>query len=131
MKFMLMMHSPRGNGDYSLMRWPAPAIKAHIEHMKTLNRELKANGELVAAEGLAEPGQARIVRGKSGGGYEVTDGPFAETKEFLAGWWIVDVETKERAHEIAGRGSAAPGSTGEPMNMAVEIREVMAGPPPV
>jgi hypothetical protein len=60
----------------------------------------------------------------------VTDGPFAESKEFLAGYWIVDVETPQRAHAIAARASAAPGPKGAPLNMAIEVRQVMTGPPP-
>jgi len=69
------------------------------------------------------------VRAGRTGAPEVTDGPFPETKEFLAGFWIVDVDTLERAHEIAARISAAPGKGGVPMNMPVEFREVMSAPP--
>jgi hypothetical protein len=59
----------------------------------------------------------------------VTDGPFAEAKEFLAGFWIIDCESKDRAYEIAARVSAAPGKGGEPLNMPIEVRQVMSGPP--
>jgi hypothetical protein len=59
----------------------------------------------------------------------VTDGPFAEAKEFLAGYWIVDVETTDRAYQIAAQASAAPGKGGAPMNMPIEVREVMSAPP--
>jgi hypothetical protein len=78
---------------------------------------------------LAPPGQARIVRAGSQGKPDVTDGPFAETKEFLAGYWIVDVESAEQAYAIAARASAAPGPGGKPLNMPIEVREVMSGPP--
>jgi hypothetical protein len=128
MKFMLMMNAPRGTGDWDVAGWAPQDLKAHIEFMKRFAKELADSGELVAAEGLAPPGQARQVRARKSGAPEVTDGPFAETKEFLAGYWIVDVESAERAYEIAGRASAAPGKGGAPLNMAIEVREVMSAP---
>jgi hypothetical protein len=97
--------------------------------MKRLAEDLTKSGELVAAEGLASPGQARIVRAGKGGKPEVTDGPFAEAKEFLAGYWIVDVETPEQAYAIAARASAAPGPGGTPLNIPIEVRQVMSAPP--
>jgi hypothetical protein len=129
MKFMLMMHAPRGDGDWAVMDWAPEDLKAHIGFMETLAQDLRAAGELVAAEGLASPGQARIVRAGKDGGPEVTDGPFAESKEFLAGYWIVDVETRERAYAIAARASSAPGKGGKPLHLAIEVREVMGAPP--
>jgi hypothetical protein len=129
MKFMVMMNAPRGTGDWDVMSWAPQDLKAHVEYMGRINKELSESGELVGAEGLAPPGQAKLVRAKKSGGPEVTDGPFAETKEFLAGYWIVDVESAERAYEIAGLASAAPGKGGAPLNMAVEVREVMSAPP--
>jgi len=128
MKFMLMMNTPRGDGDYGVKDWSEQDFKAHIGFMKTLNQELKAEGVFVGAEGLAPPGQARLVRAGKGGAPEVTDGPFAEAKEFLAGYWILDVDSPEQAYAIAGRISAAPGPGGRPMNMAVEVRQVMSAP---
>jgi hypothetical protein len=129
MKFMLMMNAPRGNGDWGVATWPAEDLRSHIQFMKDLAKELSQAGELAGAEGLAPPGQARLVRAGKGGAPEVTDGPFAETKEFLAGYWIVDVETPERAYAIAARTSAAPGPGGKPLNMPIEVREVMSAPP--
>ena len=129
MKFMLMMNAPRATGDYAVANWPPADLKAHINFMKRFATELGNAGELVGAEGLAPPGQARIVRAGRGGAPEVTDGPFAEAKEFLAGYWIVDCETKERAYAIAAQASAAPGLGGVPMNMPIEVREVMSAPP--
>ncbi|HYP76439.1 MAG TPA: YciI family protein [Polyangiaceae bacterium] len=129
MKFMLMMHAPRGTGEYQISQWKPEEFQAHIRFMKDLNRELREAGELVGAEGLAPPGQARIVRSKGEGAPEVTDGPFAETKEFLVGYWIVDVETAERAYAIAGKASTAPGPGGTPLGIRIEVRQVMSPPP--
>ena len=133
MKFMLMMNAPRGKGteDWGVVNWSPQDFKAHIAFMKDFSKRLKDAGELVGAEGLASPGQAKLVRAGTNGVPEVTDGPFAEAKEFLAGYWIVDVDTPERAYEIAGAASAAPGPGGKPINMAIEVREVMSGPPEV
>jgi hypothetical protein len=129
MKFMLMMNAPRADGNWGVMNWPPEDLKAHITFMKRFATELKNAGELVAAEGLASPGQARIVRAGKGGAPEVTDGPFPEAKEFLAGYWIVDVDRPERAYEIAAKVSSAPGPGGAPMIIPVEVRQVMSAPP--
>ena len=131
MKFMLMMHAPRGNGGWAVENWRPEDLSAHIDFMKGFAGELAAAGELVGAEGLASPDQARIVRASGNGQPLVTDGPFTETKEFLAGYWIVQCGTPERAYEIAARASAAPGPGGVPINMPIEVREVMAGPPDI
>jgi hypothetical protein len=130
MKYMLMMHAPKvGWKDAGIGTWPPEDIKAHINFMHRFNKELVEAGELVSAQGLNLPEEARIVRAaKSSGTPEVTDGPFAEAKEFLAGFWIIDCESKERAYELAARISAAPGKAGVPMNMPIEVREVMSAP---
>jgi len=130
MKYMLMMHAPRtGWTTTGIGTWPQDDIKAHIGFMIRFAKELKDSGELVGAEGLAGPEQARIVRASKTGAPEVTDGPYPEAKEFLAGYWIVDVESTERAYQIAARASAAPGKGGVPLNMPIEVREVMSAPP--
>jgi hypothetical protein len=129
MKYMLMMHAPRGKGDWQVSDWTPEDLKAHINFMKWFAEELGAAGELVGAEGLAGPDQARVVRAGRNGAPEVTDGPFAEAKEFLAGYWIVDCDTPRRAYEIAAKASAAPGPGGRPLNMPIEVREVMSAPP--
>jgi hypothetical protein len=129
-KYMLMMHAPRAGWEKAgLGTWPAEDIKAHVGFMKGFNKELSQAGELVGAEGLAGPEQARVVRAATNGAPQVTDGPFAEAKEFLAGYWIVDVDSTERAYEIAARASAAPGKGGVPLNMPIEVRQVMSAPP--
>jgi|SRR5215813_2363232 len=129
MKYMLMMNAPRGDADWAVARWSQDDLKAHIGFMKRLHKDLTDSGELVGAEGLASPGQARLVRAGKNGRPEVTDGPFPEAKEFLAGYWIVDCDSVERAYEIAARASAAPGQNGIPLNMPIEVREVMSAPP--
>jgi len=130
MKYMLMMHAPRaGWTNAGIGTWPPGDIKAHINFMMGFNKELQEAGELVGAEGLAGPEAALVVRAGKNGAPEVTDGPFAEAKEFLAGYWIVDCENQERAYAIAARVSAAPGKGGVPLNMPIEVREVMSAPP--
>jgi hypothetical protein len=128
MRYMLMMHAPRGTGDYQINNWAPEDFQAHIAFMHTLNQELVEAGELVGAEGLAPPGEARVVRAGKGGAPAVTDGPFAESKEFLAGYWIVEVDRPERAYEIAAKASAAPGPGGKPLIIPLEVRQVMSGP---
>src|SRR6202045_4354956 len=127
MKYILMMNTMRAG--HGVPNWPGKDLQAHIAFMKNLNKDLRESGELVSAEGLSFPDQAKLVRaGKDGA--PITDGVFPESKEFLAGYWIVDVESPERAYEIAARASAAPGPGGVPMNMPIEVRQVMSGPPP-
>ncbi len=128
MKYMLMMNTP-GGGAYQIGRWPEQDIKAHIAFMRKFSSELRESGELVSAEGLSGPDRAKRVRAGTDG-KPITDGIFPESKEFLAGYWIVDVETPERAYAVAGEASAAPGPGGAPLNLSIEVREVMSGPPP-
>ena len=94
-----------------------------------LFRSLRQSGELIFAEGLSFPEEAKLVRAGADG-IPITDGVFPESKEFLAGFWIVDVDTPERAYSIAARISAAPGPAGHPLNMPIEVRPVPGGPPP-
>ena len=127
MKYMLMMNVPSG-GPYQIASWPAADITAHIGFMRSFGARLSAAGELIGAEGLSGPDQAKLVRAGAGG-EPITDGVFPESKEFLAGYWIVDVDTPERAYAIAAEASAAPGQGGKPLNLAIEVRQVMSGPP--
>ncbi|MGW1122579.1 YciI family protein [Streptomyces tanashiensis] len=130
MKYMLLMQfSSRTLDVPSITEWRPEEVRAHIDFMITTNGKLAAAGELVDAQGLAMPDTALIVRADAGGAPVVTDGPFAETKEFLAGWWIVEVPSQQRALEIAAEVSAAPGPGGAPINMPIEVREVMSAPP--
>jgi hypothetical protein len=129
MKYMMMMGGTKAEAQrIGIGTWPKEDIKRHIAFMIGFNKELRASGEFVAAEGLAGPDQAKLVRaGKDGA--PITDGVFPETKEFLAGYWIIDCETETRALELAARASAAPGPGGAPLNMPIEVRQVMGGPP--
>ena len=127
MKYMLMMNCPR-NGYDQFTSWPQKDIEAHIAFMISFSKKLHGTGEWVDGQGLDAPTQAKVVRaGKDG--KPITDGVFPEFKEYLAGYWIVEVDSAQRAYEIAAEASAAPGPGGAPFNMAIEVRQVMSGPP--
>ncbi|MGH3648563.1 MAG: YciI family protein [Micromonosporaceae bacterium] len=125
MKYMLLMNTYAGGQP--ITEWSGDDIKAHIGFMNEYNRRLTEAGEYVAGEGLTFPDQAKVVRA-TGGAPAVTDGPFPESKEFLMGYWIVDVETPQRAVELAAEASAAPGPGGAPLNMPIEVRQVGEAP---
>ena len=128
MKYMLMMHAPKeGWTTAGIGTWPQKDIQAHIAFMMDFSRKLGESGELAGAEGLAGPEEAKSVRARKDGTPD-TDGPFAESKEFLAGYWIVDVDSAERAYELAATVSAAPGKGGAPLYMPIEVRQVMSAP---
>ena len=132
MKFILMMgmKTDKDSQSKGIMTWPKEDIHAHIQFMRGLNKQLKDAGELVFAEGLAWPDQAKLVRaGKDGS--PVTDGVFPESKEFLIGYWVIDVENADRAYQVAARASAAPGPGGVPLNMPIEVRQILSAPPEV
>ncbi|MGV9415215.1 YciI family protein [Nocardia sp. NPDC003693] len=130
MKYMLIKTYGGGAAhcDTPMEQWSMDEIAAHIDFQRVLGEELAKSGELVDARGLAGPEEARIVSSDGRSAPMVTDGPFAETKEFLAGYWIVDVESPERAVEIAARASAAPGPGGKPIGEYIEVRAVMSAP---
>jgi hypothetical protein len=126
MKFMLLQ--AYGGVDENvppMSEWAPEEIEAHIRYQKDLNAELKEQGELVEAQALTTPELAKFVVSDGTGSPVVTDGPFPESKELLAGYRTVDVESIERAVEIAARGSAAPGPGGVPIKQTIEVREVM------
>jgi hypothetical protein len=127
MKYMLMMNCPR-DGYAQFASMPKEDIQAHIAFMRSFGKRLSEAGEYVSAEGLGAPTEAKLVKAGENG-KPITDGIFPETKEYLAGYWIVDVESPRRAYELAAEISAAPGVGGAPMNFLVEVREVMSGPP--
>jgi hypothetical protein len=124
MKYILMMAGTKAGVD-TYHAWTKNDVDAHMAILKNISKELTESGEFVGTEGLAGPDQAKVVRGQKGG-MPVTDGIFPESKEFLLGYWIVDVATPERAYAIAGRISAAPGPGGVPTNMPIEVRQIMS-----
>jgi hypothetical protein len=127
MKYMLIMSCTCRDFE-SLGKWTPAELKAHVEFMLDLNRQLVASGELVLAEGLDVPHHAQIVRAQRADAPIVSDGPFAETKEFLAGFWLVDVKSPERAVAIAALASTAPGPGGKPLAIPIELRAVGQAP---
>jgi hypothetical protein len=143
MKYILMLTGTKADFDW-YAKWSPQDYEAQAAFMHAFHEELKNSGMLVAAEGLAFPDEARvvragsdgspivtkgIVRGVKDGAPFVTDGVFPESKEFLAGYTIIDVESAEQAYKIAARMSASPGPGGVPGNMPIEVRRIMSGPP--
>jgi hypothetical protein len=126
MKFMLLQAYGGVKADVPPMtEWTPEEINAHIKYQQDLNAELREQGELVDAQGLSAPALAKFVVSDGGASPVVTDGPFPESKELLAGYRVVDVESLERALEIAAKGSAAPGPAGVPIEQEIEVREVV------
>lgn len=129
MKYMLLMQFSATGTDFpGIDTWTQDEVRAHVAFMREVNEKLAADGEWVDAQGLGGPQQARIVRAGEGGAPVVTEGPFAETKEFLAGYWIVDLDSPQRAVELAAHISTAPGPGGRPLNMPIEVHPVMSAP---
>jgi hypothetical protein len=120
MKYILMMSATK-TGVSGYQAWSQSDRDAHMQVLQGVMKDLGGTGEFVAMQGLAEPKEARVVRGEKDG-LPVTDGVFPESKEFLLGYWVVDVATPERAYAIAGRIAAAPGPGGVPTNMPIEVR---------
>ena len=123
MKYILMMHGSKANFD-EYAKWSREDLERNVTFMRSFSQELKDAGVFVDTKGLAWPQEAKIVRAGNNG-EPVTDGVFPESKEFLAGYWIVDVESPEQAYKIAARASAAPGPSGKPANMPIEVRQVL------
>jgi hypothetical protein len=127
MKYILLMAGTKAGVD-TYHAWTKRDIDAHMAVLQRINKELSEAGEFVATQGLAGPEEAKVVRGEKNG-VPVTDGIFPESKEFLLGYWIIDVETPERAYAIASRISAAPGPGGVPTNMPIEVRQLASYAP--
>jgi len=123
MKYILMMTGTKA-GTETYKAWSQKDVETHFAFLHALNQELTESGELVVTQPLAGPDEAKIVRAGKDGAL-VTDGVFPEAKEFLLGYWIVDVESSQRAYEIAARLSAGPGPGGVPTNMPIEVRQIM------
>ncbi len=125
MKYILMMNSHRQQFD-EYAKWPKEDLQRNVAFMRAFSKELRESGVFVATEGLGWPNQAKLVRaGKDG--EPITDGVFPESKEFLAGYWIIDVESPEQAYQIAARLSSGPGPGGAPGSMPIEVRQVLGG----
>lgn len=125
MRFMLIQNYAPIPGVGPMSTWTPDEIRNHIDFQVQLNGELTERGELVDGQGLTGPDAAKRVTYAEGGAPVISDGPFPESKELLAGYRIVDVESPERAIEIAARVSAAPGPGGTPVKQAIEVRRVM------
>jgi hypothetical protein len=127
-RYMLLTKHDDNIGAGPMSEWDPDDITAHLEFLRALNQELIDNGELVDMQALTGPELAKIVT-VDGQGSPVTDGPYTEVKEVLAGYQLIDVESEARAIEIAARVSAAPGPGGVPLRQRIEVRQLM-GPPP-
>ena len=123
-QFVLLTMYTGVPGLKPMTEWDPADAQAHYDYLKNLNDELEKSGELVDMRALTGPELAKIVRFGDAAPV-VTDGPFPETKEFLAGWQLLDVESQERAIEIAAQTSQAPGPGGIPSGNPIEVRQVM------
>lgn len=129
MRFMLLQSYGAFESDTPPMHeWSEADVQAHIEFQIALNQQLDDLGELVDAQALAAPDAARFVSSDGTRAPVVTDGPYPESKELVAGYRIVEVDSLDRALAIAARISAAPGLGGDPLRQRIEVREVMTMP---
>jgi hypothetical protein len=128
-KYLLLKHyrgAPAAANDIPMDRWKPEEVEAHIGFMTEFAGRLERSGELVDGQALSPDGV--WVRSDGEGRPPVTDGPFAETKDLIAGWYVIDVDSYERAIELAGELSAAPGAGGEPLREWLEVRPFLAAP---
>ncbi|MEY2581641.1 MAG: hypothetical protein QOE09_1490 [Ilumatobacteraceae bacterium] len=131
MRFMLLQnYGEVESGCVPMTEWSPEDVRAHIDFQHALNHELTELGELVDAQGLAGPDQAKFVVSDGASAPVITDGPYPESKELLAGYRLIDVETLERAIEIAAKASAAPGPKGVPVRQPIEVRQALSAPDP-
>jgi len=126
MKFMVQMNVK--NGPYQMEGWSQDDVKRMVGFMDRINADLKTAGQAVVAEGLVAPDEARLVTAKEDGSPSVTDGPFAESKEFIAGFWIINVKDADEAYRFAAKVSLCPGPGGKPLHMPLEVRAVGQAP---
>lgn len=131
-KYLLLKHyrgAPRAVNDVPMERWTPEEVSAHIRYMEDLAERLRQTGEYVDSQALSPDGV--FVRSDGTGRPPVTDGPFAETKDLVAGWMVIDVGSEERAIEVAAELSAAPGAGGEPIHEWLELRPFLTAPPAI
>ena len=131
-KYLLLKHyrgAPAAVNDVAMDQWTPDEISAHMQYMSDFAARLQGTGELVDVQSLAPEGV--FVRYGGEGRPPVTDGPFAETKDLIAGWMVIDVDSHERAVELAGELSAAPGAGGKPIHEWLELRPFLCAPPTI
>ncbi len=129
-KYLLLKHyrgGPEPLGCPPMDQWTPGEVDAHIRFQRDVGRQLTETGEFVGAEGLSPDGNW-VRYGGPDSPPDVLDGPFAESKELIAGWFLIDVESEARAHEIAAYVSSAPGPNGDPIYEWLEVRQVMGAP---
>jgi hypothetical protein len=127
MKYLLLKHyrgAPASVNDVPMDQWTPEEVDAHVQFMRDFAARLEETGEFVDEKALAP--QGAFVRYDGEGRPPVTDGPFAETKDLIAGWMVIDVESWDRAVELAGELSAAPGAGGEPIHEWLEVRPFLS-----
>ena len=133
MKHLLLKHyrgGPANVADWPPMdQWTPEEVDAHVQFMRDFAARLEETGELVDVQALASGGT--FVRYDGEGRPPVTDGPFAETKDLIAGWYVIDVESWDRAVQLAGELSAAPGPGGKPIHEWLEVRPFLGESPTV
>jgi hypothetical protein len=127
-KYVLIVNFQPGVSETPMEEWKPDEVEAHLNYYRALSRELEASGELAQTEILAGPDLAKIVT-SDGSATVVTDGPFQEFKEWVAGYQIIDVESEERAIEIAGKLSAVPGPNGIATQQPIHLRQMMTDAP--
>ncbi|TMR05668.1 hypothetical protein ETD83_05925 [Actinomadura soli] len=132
-KYLLLKHyrgAPEAVNDVPMEQWTPEEISAHVQYMEDFTARLEATGELVVGHQALSP-DGMFVRYDGEGRPPVTDGPFAETKDLIAGWTVIDVESRERALELAAELSAAPGAGGKPIHEWLEVRPFLTEPPTI
>jgi hypothetical protein len=131
-KYLLLKHYNGGPERHPncvpMSEWTPDEITAHIAFQHEVGRMLRERGEFVDAEALSPEG-AYVRYGGPGAAPVTTDGPFPEAKELIAGWFMIDVDSEARAHEVAAYVSSAPGRGGEPIYEWIEVRPVMSEAP--
>ncbi len=131
-KYLFLKHyrgAPASVNDVPMDQWTPDEVEAHMKYMDDFADRLKDTGEYVASQALSPEGA--WVRHDGEGKPPVTDGPFAETKDLIAGWMVIDVDSEARAIELASQLSASPGPNGEPIHEWLEVRPFLEAPPTV
>jgi hypothetical protein len=131
-KYLLLKHyrgAPAAVNDVPMDRWTPDEVAAHMQYMEDFAARLRGSGEFVDSQSLSR--QGTFVRSDGDGRPPVTDGPFAETKDLIAGFMVIDVDSYERALELAGELSAAPGAGGRPVQEWLELRPFHCSAPTV